>query len=193
MFKSMALLAVLFSAATAVPTPSELLPRACTTIAPSIIHTLDAANPNTPSPGQEVALERIGAPLKNNKLSALTFTNIPAGSTGCRLEIEFPPLTDGQIAPGDTQADIWSTDPWDSNSLPTYSHQPHKKEMVATYIFSKGPTANSTHTVLASNSCSSTMSWMALLSEWQSSPGNVHFRNSVGNGQNLGFMLVFNC
>ncbi|KAE8386994.1 hypothetical protein BDV23DRAFT_175029 [Aspergillus alliaceus] len=193
MIKSVALLALIFSAAIAVPTPTELVPRACTTLAPSIIDVLDAANPNTPSPGQQFTLERSGSPLKNNKIAALTFNNIPAGATGCRLELGFPPLSEGQIAPRDIQADIWSTDPWDSSSLPTYNHQPNKREMVATTIFPKGPTTQASHTVLASNTCSSTMSWLALLSEWQNFPGSVNFQNSIGNGPEFGFSLVFNC
>lgn len=193
MIKSIASIALLFSTAIAVPAPTELLPRACTTLAPAVINILDAANPNTPYSGQQFTLERSGSPLVDNKISVLTFNNIPAGATGCRLEIELPPLSDGQIAPSDTQADVWSADPVDGSSFPTYNHPPHKREMVATYIFPKGPTTKSTHTVLASNTCSTTMSWLVQLSEWQSSAGSVNFQNSVGNGADIGFMLVYNC
>ncbi|KAB8278129.1 hypothetical protein BDV30DRAFT_204157 [Aspergillus minisclerotigenes] len=193
MIKSIASIALLFSTAIAVPTPTELLPRACTTLAPAVINTLDAANPNTPYSGQQFTLERSGSPLIDNKISVLTFSKIPAGATGCRLEIELPPLSDGQIAPSNTQADVWSADPGDGSSLPTYNHPPHKREMVATYIFPKGPTTKATHTVLASNTCSTTMSWLVQLSEWQSSAGSVNFQNSVGNGADIGFMLVYNC
>lgn len=193
MIKSITFLALLFSTATAVPTPAELLPRTCTTQAPSIINTLDAANPNTPYSGQQFTLQRSGSPLIDNKISVLTFSNIPAGATGCRLEIELPKLSQGQIAPSDTQADIWSADPVDGSSPPTYNNPPHKREMVSTYIFPKGPTAKSAHTVLASNTCSTTMSWLVQLSEWQTLAGSVNFQNSIGNGADIGFTLVYNC
>ncbi|KAF7589822.1 hypothetical protein BBP40_003632 [Aspergillus hancockii] len=200
MFKSVALLALLFSAATAIPTPTEdLLPRACTTRAPSVIDILKDSTPNTASIGQQFTLERTrsppgdpNAPLKNTQLSALTFTNIPAGATGCRLEVAFPPLSANSIANGDTQAEIWSTDPWDTNSTPTFNNPPKKREMVGTYRFPTAANDQAVHTVIASNTCSGTMSWLAYLSDWQQGTGSVNFGNRL-DIHHLGFSLVFNC
>ncbi|KAB8068304.1 hypothetical protein BDV29DRAFT_195757 [Aspergillus leporis] len=193
MFKSVALLTLLLSAAIAVPTPTEnLLPRACTTRAPSVIDILKDTTPNTASIGQYFNLERTSSPLKNTKLSALTFNNIPAGATGCRLEVAFPPLGPNSIATGDVQAEFWSTDPWNVNTAPTFNNPPRKREMVGTYRFPTAANDQSTHTVIASNTCSETMSWLAYLSDWQQNAGSVAFNNRL-DIQNMGFSLVFNC
>ncbi|KAE8372209.1 hypothetical protein BDV26DRAFT_286145 [Aspergillus bertholletiae] len=193
MSSSIAFIAALFSAANAVPTPAELLPRACTTVAPSYINILDAANPNTPYPGQQFTLERGGSPLSDNKISVVTFANLPAGATGCQLAIELPPLSKDQIAPGDIQADVRNSSPVVDSSVPTYNNPPQKGNIVSTYIFPEGPTTQSAKTILVSNTCSTTMSWLVQLSEWQTTGGSVNFANTAGNGGNIGFSLIYNC
>ncbi|KAE8149873.1 hypothetical protein BDV25DRAFT_172543 [Aspergillus avenaceus] len=193
MHKPFVLIPLLLSAVTAVPTPSELLPRACTTLAPSAIDILDASTPSSPNTGTQFQLERTSS-RQNVKISALTFNNIPAGSTGCRLEIEFPPLTrSNEVAHGANGAQVWSTDPWEASSPPTWSQQPNKREMVGTYNFPTAQTQAPSHTVIASNSCSSTMSWLVELADWQQTEGGVDFQNSVNGIEKTGFMLVFNC
>ncbi|RAL03284.1 uncharacterized protein BO80DRAFT_423217 [Aspergillus ibericus CBS 121593] len=189
-FTPIASLALLASLALASPTPVDLAARACTTISPTIIDVLDSANPNTPSPGQHFSLAR--SATANTKVSALTFTGIPNDATGCMLAVDIPALTQ-PIAQGSSQADIWSTDPWDSNSLPTWANQPNRREMVGTYQFPNAPTTTPAHTIVASNACSTTMSWLALLSTWQSTAGSVDFDNSVTGSNPIGFSLVYNC
>ncbi|PYH92413.1 hypothetical protein BO71DRAFT_400572 [Aspergillus ellipticus CBS 707.79] len=188
-----AVLAVLASTALAAPTPAgDLIPRACTTIAPTIIDILDVSTPNTPSPGQHFSLAR--TPNTNTRVSAITFNNIPAGATGCMLEIDIPALAqDNQIASGDSQADIWTTSPWDSSSLPTWNNQPALREMVSTFTFPTQKNTNPFHTVLASNTCSSTMSFLARLSTWQTHEGHVDFQNLIGGANPIGWSLVYNC
>ncbi|PYI03167.1 hypothetical protein BO78DRAFT_323441 [Aspergillus sclerotiicarbonarius CBS 121057] len=189
-FTPIATLALLASMALASPTPVDLVARACTTISPSTIDVLDSANPNTPSTGQHFSLARTAT--ANTKVSALTFTGIPNDATGCMLTIDIPALTQ-PIAQGANQADIWSTDPWDSNSPPTWNNQPNKREMVGTYQFPNTPTSTPAHTIIASNTCSTTMSWLALLSTWQTTSGTVDFQNSIAGTNPTGFSLVYNC
>ncbi|OOF93940.1 hypothetical protein ASPCADRAFT_209192 [Aspergillus carbonarius ITEM 5010] len=185
-----AALALLTTMALTSPTPIDLAARACTTISPTIIDILDSANPNTPNPGQHFSLAR--SAIANTKISALTFTGIPTDATGCMLTIDIPALTQ-PIAQGANQADIWSTDPWDSTSLPTWNNQPNRREMVGTYQFPNTPTSSPTHTIIASNTCSTRMSWLALLSTWQTTSGTVDFQNSVSGANPIGFSLVYNC
>ncbi|PWY69054.1 hypothetical protein BO70DRAFT_382601 [Aspergillus heteromorphus CBS 117.55] len=185
--------AALASLVVATPTPAApLVARACTTIAPTIIDVLDSSTPNTARPGEDLSLARSAS--ANTRVSAFTFNNIPAGATGCMLEIDIPVLTENnEIAEGSSQADIWTTSPWDSSSLPTWNNQPTLQAMVSTFIFPTGQTSSPFHTVLASNSCSSTMSFLARLSTWQTTEGHVDFQNSIGGSQPIGWSLVFNC
>ncbi|PWY76096.1 hypothetical protein BO94DRAFT_208750 [Aspergillus sclerotioniger CBS 115572] len=183
-------LAMLATMTIASPTSVDLAARACTTISPSIIDVLDSANPDSPSPGQHFSLARFAT--EHTKISALTFTGIPNDATGCMLAIDIPVLTH-PIAQGANQADIWSTDPWDSTSLPTWNNQPKRREMVETYQFPNTQTSSPTHTILASNTFSSTLSWVALLSTWQTTLGTVDFLNSISGGNPIGFSLVYNC
>ncbi|GKZ91327.1 hypothetical protein AnigIFM59636_003579 [Aspergillus niger] len=180
-------LTLLASVASTSPTPANLIPRACTTIAPTAIDILDSANPNTPSTGQQFSLARTAT--TNTKISALTFTGIPNGATGCMLAIDIPALAQ-PIATGSSQADIWTTNPWDLTSAPTWNNQPTRREMVSTFQFPTSPTTSPFHTILASNTCSNTMSFLALLSTWQTTAGSVDFPNSIGGSQPIGFSLT---
>ncbi|KAA8642443.1 hypothetical protein EYZ11_007224 [Aspergillus tanneri] len=194
MNKLIASISLLIAAATSFPTPIDLVPRACTTIAPTVIDVLSLSSPNTPSPGQQFTLERQISPPQNMKTSLVTF-NIPRGSTGCTLELAIPQLTENnQIAsgPGDTvQADVWSTAP--RLSPPTWNNQPAKSQMVATTRFPTGLTSKSQLTRLASNTCSETMSFLVELSNWQTGEMGVDFTNSVGGQKDLGFKMEYNC
>ncbi|GKZ17430.1 hypothetical protein AbraIFM66951_004732 [Aspergillus brasiliensis] len=177
------------------PTPANLIPRACTTITPTAIDILDSANPDTASIGQQFSLSR--TPTTNTKISALTFTDIPTDATGCMLAIDIPPALAQPIATGSsTQADIWTTSPWNlttSSPLPTWNNPPARQEMVSTYEFPTSPSTSPVHRILASNRCSNTMSFLAVLSTWQTTSGSVDFENSIGGSQSIGFSLVFNC
>ncbi|EAU32754.1 predicted protein [Aspergillus terreus NIH2624] len=198
MFHSVLLFSLLLASATASPTPTyDLAPRACGTLGPSVIDVLRVSTPDNASPGQQFTVSRAGYPPYNTQISALTFNYIPASATGCMLEIDIPALAQAnQIAEGATQVDIWTTDPWDYYSLPTYNKPPKKREMVGTYIFPTQPTSAETKTIIASNTCSDTMSFLVELSGWQTQSGSVSFYNTLGGKQGIvpiGFRMVFNC
>ncbi|ERF69967.1 hypothetical protein EPUS_08778 [Endocarpon pusillum Z07020] len=78
--------------ADAAPNPVELAPRACTTIPPSNINILQRGDPNNPHNGLIFNIVRTGSPPRNEYISVVTFSNIPAGATGCMLSVQFPPL-----------------------------------------------------------------------------------------------------
>jgi hypothetical protein len=162
-----------------------------------VIDVLRVSTPDNASPGQQFTVSRAGYPPYNTQISALTFNYIPASATGCMLEIDIPALAQAnQIAEGATQVDIWTTDPWDYYSLPTYNKPPKKREMVGTYIFPTQPTSAETKTIIASNTCSDTMSFLVELSGWQTQSGSVSFYNTLGGKQGIvpiGFRMVFNC
>ncbi|RHZ69174.1 hypothetical protein CDV55_107302 [Aspergillus turcosus] len=198
MLKPVVLFSLLLAAATATPTPTDdLVPRACGTLGPSVIDVLRVSTPDNASPGQQFTVSRAGYPPYNTQIAALTFNYIPAGATGCMLEIDIPALAQAnQIAEGATQVDVWTTDPWDWNSLPTYNKPPKKREMVGTYIFPTQPTTEETKTIIASNTCSDPMSFLVELSGWQTQSGSVNFYNTLGGKQGIvpiGFRMIFNC
>jgi len=194
----------LLSLSGALPAPApdatlNLVPRACSTIGPAIINALSKASPDTPNTSQPFRLARTGGPNSNTIKSAITFEYIPqgAGATGCMLQIQFPALTtDNQIASGTgTQADVWSTQPFTDGSN-TWNHPPVKDQFVATTIFPTQKSSQVFKTILASNSCSPTMSYLLELSGWQQGAGSVQFYNSLGGKQGLqpiGFSMIFNC
>ncbi|RAL09389.1 uncharacterized protein BO97DRAFT_407739 [Aspergillus homomorphus CBS 101889] len=191
MTKIIAILGALATVALAARSPAgEVVPRACTTILPSSIDVLDSANPNTANVGQRFTLRRSGSPASNNKISAFTFTNIPAGATGCTLQVNVPALTTAnQIAWGSNQAEFWTTNAWTAANAPTWNNPPTRGQMVSTFQFPTGVTTTPTQQNLASNTCSNTMSFLALLSDWQSGAGQVDFMQ----GADLGFKLIYNC
>jgi len=195
------LLLSLISLSYALPAPApdataDLVPRSCITLAPSKISILRKAYPDTPSTGSTFGLARTGGANSNTIESVVTFDYIPAGSTGCMLQPQYPPLaSDNQIASGTgTQADVWSTKP--SGLGATWNNPPVKDQFIATTIF---PTQKSTQvfkTILASNSCSPTMSFLFQLSDWQQGAGYVDFYNTLGGKQGLhpiGFSMIFDC
>ncbi|PYH47046.1 uncharacterized protein BP01DRAFT_226443 [Aspergillus saccharolyticus JOP 1030-1] len=191
MTKILAILGALATVALAAPSPAaDIVPRACTTILPTSIDILDSAHPNTANVGSHFSLQRSGSPVTNNKISAFTFTNIPAGATGCTLQVNVPALAKAnQIASGSNQAEFWTTNAWTAANAPTWNHPPTRDQMVSTFQFPTGVTTTPTQQNLASNTCSSTMSFLALLSDWQGAAGQVDFTQ----GANLGFKLIFNC
>jgi len=174
---------------------ADLVPRACSTLGPSL-NVLHKATPDTSSLGPTFELARTGGPNSNTIKTVVTFNYIPAGATGCMLQLQFPPLTsDNQIASGTgTQADVWSTKPADPGA--TWNHPPVKDQFVATTIFPTQKNAQGFKTILASNSCSPTMSFLFELSDWQQGAGHVKFDNSLGGKQGLqpiGLSMIFNC
>ncbi|PYI33554.1 hypothetical protein BO86DRAFT_392332 [Aspergillus japonicus CBS 114.51] len=194
MTKIIAIVGALATLALAAPSPAgDVVPRACTTILPSSIDVLDSAHPNTANVGQRFTLRRSGSPgssVTNKKISAFTFTDIPAGATGCTLQVNVPPLTTAnQIAWGSNQAEFWTTNAWTAANAPTWSNPPTRGQMVSTFQFPTGVTTTSTQQNLASNTCSNTMSFLALLSDWQGAEGQVDFTQ----GADLGFKLIYNC
>ncbi|KAL2869599.1 uncharacterized protein BJX67DRAFT_333499 [Aspergillus lucknowensis] len=187
--KSLAV-SLLLSAAQAAPT---LTTRACATVTPSVIDVLRISTPDNASPGQQFTLSRAGSPVSQTQKSALSF-DIPEGAIGCMLQIQIPVLTrDNQIASGDTQADIWTTQPWTSSQLPTWRNPPQRDQFVSTFRFETQKTTTPFQTVLHSNSCSTTMSYLVELSDWQGGEGSVDFYNSPGGSEGIGFSMVYNC
>lgn len=91
------------------------------------------------------------------------------------LEITIPTFDHAnQIASGTaTQADVWTTDPWDDLHPPSWDNLPVRRAMVATTIFPTGVTGSVFQTVLASNVCENPMSFLFELSTWQNGVGDV--------------------
>jgi hypothetical protein len=178
------------------PAAAALLPRACTTIPPSSINILQKGDPSHPHNGLIFNLARGGNPPSNEYISVVTFTNIPPGATGCMLRVQFPPLQyPNQITIGPAnQADVWSVAP-DPNGLSTWNNPPARDQWVATTRFPEAKSETPTEGVLASNTCSPTMSFLFEQSDWQGG-GSVRFYNSAGGNSGLpplGFSMVFNC
>lgn len=185
------------AAADAEPQPLSLVPRACSTLGPSTINILEKGDPDHPHTGLIFNLAHGGGPGSNDFISVVTFNHIPAGATGCMLQVEYPPLQyPNQIATGPaTQADVWSVAP-DPNSMSTWNNPPARNQFVATTIFPTAASAQGSKTILMSNTCSPTMSFLFEQSDWQQGGGSIRFYNSAGGNQGLpplGFSMIFNC
>ncbi|KAJ5157259.1 uncharacterized protein N7482_008359 [Penicillium canariense] len=189
----------LLMAAYALAAPSSGLVRRTCGLGPSYIDILNVTAPNQPSSTYtQFTLTRDGNPVSNTQIVAMTFDLIPPSATGCRLQITIPQLTQpNQIAWGSaTQAEFWTTDPWYPNTPPTWNNLPAKREMVATFGFPTYVTNSVFQTNLASNVCTDPMSYLILLSNWQTQAGGVDFYNSLGGKQGLevlGFEMIFDC
>jgi hypothetical protein len=194
----------------AVPTPVELSPRACSTVGPSNISRLTKSTPNDYLNGLLFALHRNGGANSNTIKSVVSFSYIPAGATGCMLEIDIPKLptqnTPGPIASGTgTQSDVWlltnppRDNPYDNGFIYQYSwnNPPVKSQFVSTTIFPVGtPTDGPYKTYMWSGTCKQTLSFQFELSDWQQGSGDVNFYTSMGGKSGLtpiGFKMVYNC
>jgi hypothetical protein len=192
-------LVTLLVATIALASPSSGLARRTCGLGPSYIDILNITAPNQPSSTySQFTLTRDGNPVSNTQIVAMTFDLIPPSATGCRLQITIPQLTEpNQIAWGSaTQAEFWTTDPWYTNTPPTWNNLPAKREMVATFGFPTYVTNSVFQTNLASNVCTDPMSYLISLSDWQTQAGGVNFVNSLGGKQGLevlGFEMIFDC
>jgi hypothetical protein len=206
MLASILLLATsLLSLTSALPTatadpdasPADLVRRTCATLGPSIIDILEKGDPDQPHNGQVFNLARAGGQGSNQFISVVTFNYIPAGATGCMLKVQYPPFQyPNEIATGDaTQADVWSVAP-DPAGVSTWNNPPALNQFVATTIFPEAASTEPFETILMSNSCSPTMSFLFEQSDWQQGGGSVQFYNTLGGKQGLvplGFSMIFDC
>lgn len=189
MIKSISFLALL-SAASAIPMSSPVLARGnCQTVPPTTIDVMDASDPDGFKTGHKFRLESTGNPIANTKISALTFA-LPSGATGCVLRIHKPP-----IVSGNNVADVWTTSPWNAHAPPTWNNLPHKNEMVGKLIFPKDRSSQEDVKNIASNVCSTTMSYLVEFTKPPPSEGSVEFYNTAGSGSNndMGFDMQYNC
>ncbi|EGE82677.2 hypothetical protein BDDG_05621 [Blastomyces dermatitidis ATCC 18188] len=190
----------LLGAAIAAPSPAadlahgttaELALQGCQTIAPTTFDLLDINNPDLPIEFDWffTVARRDGV---NTRITAFTFEGIPAGATGCMLAFDSPkPTSEGQYGYGPSvTVDIWSTQPWTIPHSPTYSKQPPRDQLVATLNVPISEEQEAFHTILASNTCSHTMSFLAEYSPWQKGDGMAFWLNQPGT---VGFSMVFNC
>lgn len=204
------LLVSILTLTSAVPTPAELAPRACSTLGPANISRLNKTAPNEYLNGQTFALHRDGGANSNTIKSVVSFAFIPPGATGCMLQIDIPKLPTGNnpgpIASGTgTQADVWlvtnppRSNPYDFGFIYEYSWNkpPVKNQFVSTTIFPTGsPTDAPYKTFMWSGTCQQQLSFQFELSDWQQGSGDVNFFDTLGGKQGLtpiGFSMVYNC
>ena len=211
-----ALVHLLFSPTTALPSPSpaDLVPRACSTISPSPIDILDASQPDTVTYDSSIVLNRTnsGGSYKNTKSTLVSFDNIPYQATGCMLRFTIPKTTKpNQFATaspdvaGAFQADVWTVDP-DPLGRATWNTPPKKQQLVSTVRFPTQP-QDKLETYIWSGVCPNVnpnshypyggvLSFLFEGSDWQQFAGSVRLPNSLGGKQGLepsGLALIFNC
>ncbi|KAF2810429.1 uncharacterized protein BDZ99DRAFT_520499 [Mytilinidion resinicola] len=147
--------------ASAAPTPADLNARAC-----SVAYPQSIGFPINYSISQD-------AGAANKRDDAITFDNIPAGSYGCQLEVNFPagyPITSS----GNSQVYFWSG-------------TGASKEQVGTVNFASSPVA-ATKFVINSFTCAPTMSYtMSIGSETDA--GSVAFADT----KDAGITMTYNC
>jgi len=186
----------LLSAAALVGLVSALDTRSCTTVQPTTINRPSADYPNGHSifGDQDFVVTREGSPAANTEVSIVTFDNIPAGATGCTLQVQWPNLgVDGFFAhgyPGQSEitVDVYSLTTPDTSGTLTFDDLPVPDTKVSQVNF---PTTASPAftTNLVSSTCSSSLSFLFEIDDFQGAPDSVEFTNRPG----LGFSLIYNC
>lgn len=164
---TLSLLSLSTAAPTADASPSateDLVSRACTTIQPSFISYLDSAHPNQANSGLHYRLSRTGGPSSNKITTIMRFDGIPAGSTGCMLQYAYP--ANKALGTGATQANLYGTkDP--VSSANNWNNKPVKTTKWASLEFPNYKSQDPFKTVLMSNTCQQSVSFMLELSDWQ--------------------------
>lgn len=164
----------------------DLVPRACTTIQPSFISYLDSAHPNQANSGLHYRLSPTGGSGSNKITTVMRFDSIPAGSTGCMFQYAYP--ANKALGTGATQADLFGTkDP--VSSANNWNNKPVKTTKWASLEFPNYKIQGPFKTVLMSNTCQESVSFLLELSDWQQQAGNVDFYQQAGEG----FEMVYNC
>lgn len=154
--------AALLSLATAAPTSALLERRACSVAYPQSI-------------GFPINYEiKQDANRANAVEPFVTFNNIPAGSYGCQLEVNFPAGYPIQSS-GSTSVNVWAESGASKGSL------------FGTVTFTSSPVA-STKYVINSAKCESLMSYkLAIASD--TLPGRVAFADT----KDAGITMTYNC
>lgn len=170
----------------AVPTAPEISKRACTDQWPDLVVTISA----TAVEYGLITLSRSDGPGSNNRVAGITFNNVPAGATGCMLNFRIPPVTSpNQFAVGSNTFDVWGVSSPITSST-TWNTLPQRTTQWATMNMPEWVQPDPFQTVLMSNTCSQTMSFLLQLSDWQQGAGEVHIPQ---DGVQYGFWLTYNC
>lgn len=184
----------LCSVVLAAPSPSELAPRACTTIAPSFISYIEKEpRPDISNPGTHYLIFRRGGPNSNSYKTVFRFDNIPAGATGCQLQVQWP--ANAILGYGSVNTDLFGVEGQVSEAT-TWSNQPKKTVQWASIQFPTQSSPQPFKTIVQSNTCpqSGSVSFLLELSDWQQGPGGVDFyQRQFYPSENTGFFLVYNC
>ena len=206
LLQSVALLFSVLVTTWALPSPVELVPRACTTVNVNAISKLNKATPNVSQNDSLFKLHRNGGSNSNTIKSVVSFTGIPQGATGCLLQIDLPKLPTQSIptpiASGSSQSDVWLiknppvSDPNDIGFIYkyTWNKPPVKDQFVSTTQFPTDSPSDPYKTYLWSGTCKSVLSFQFELSDWQQGAGDVNFYNFFGGKYTpIGFQLVHSC
>ena len=186
---------LLLSAAAFVGIASALDTRACTVNQPTTINRPSSDDPSGHSTfGDLDFVVSRDSSSSNTEVSIVTFDKIPAGATGCTLQVQWPALTvNGFFAHGyngqsEITVDVYTLNTPDTNGTLTWDDLPVPDTKVSQVNF---PTVTSPafQTNLVSGTCSSSMSYLFEIDDFQSGPDSVEFTNRPA----LGFSLIYNC
>lgn len=159
--------------------------RTCSAASP-LIARVSQAQPEAFYLPEFIVSQEAGA---TNKQDVFIEFDIPSGSYGCQLEVQFP--ADYPIqASGQTQVYVYSTD----ENLPRYprgiyvswNRAPAPVSQVATVKFEDGPTYKK---VLNSFVCKPRMTFRLSIAKDQTDAGSVAFAQTAG----VGLRMAYNC
>ena len=185
--------ASLFNPMFSSPTPSDLVPRACTTIQPSFISYFSRDSPTTSNPDSHYVLSRTGGPNSNTYETVFRFDNIPAGSTGCQLQLQWPARA--ILGSGATDTQLYGVQGQVSEAT-TWANPPVKGTLWASIQFPTQSSDQPYKTIVQSNTCpeSGSVSFLLELSDWQTGAGAVDFyQRNFYPSEAQGFTLVYDC
>jgi hypothetical protein len=197
----------------AVPTPVELAPRCGQTLFPFLAQQLTEANPTTVNPNTLLQngdfhvskqMDPVTGQVSNRISQVVAFNNIPAGSSGCQLNVVFPdnyPIT----TTGSPMLNIYTLYNGDSSSI-TYPNNwswdtfypraspPFGQGVFGTTNFAQGQTA-----VINTEACPANggdLAFVFEIADWVWGSASIEFNEYINklNGAGLaGVYLTYDC
>jgi hypothetical protein len=162
--------------------------RSCTIQFPDVAVTFSQLSPVSSDPG--ILMARTGGPGTNDIKAGITFNGIPAGATGCMLSFALPPVTSpNEFAVGANNFDVFGVSAPITTST-DWNNQPSTTTKWASMDVPEWVQTQPFQTVLMSDTCSPTMSFLLQLSDWQQQAGQVAI---PVDGVTSGFWMTYNC
>ncbi|MCJ1411936.1 hypothetical protein MMC19_006028 [Ptychographa xylographoides] len=196
-FATLLVVSGLAALSSAIPTPTELHARTCTTILPATYQVISESQQTATFPQNRFFVASQSATPGSNVDSLVHFTGIPDGSYGCTLGWSFTYEYNIPSA-GDSQLNVYrlGTDISAQSTYSEYFPNGGKGSPPGTTLFGTTTLASGeaiVSSVINSGVCSPDMSFLFELAS-DTVAGDVSFQDAGDNSSGIGgFYMSFNC